>query len=108
MRSSLALLMLLVLTCACAVGEENDESAKQNYIRPYIANAKQYPKADRTSSNPTSFQHRDRTDTSDVCYTMQSVLVQKQTGSDVTKTVGYRTCTPSSQFQMKNSVLDSK
>jgi hypothetical protein len=42
------------------------------------------------------------------CYTMRSMLVAKEPGSDATDIVGQRTCTPSSRFQMKQSVQHPK
>ena len=44
----------------------------------------------------------------EVCYTMHSLLVVREPGSDSTQIVGQRTCTPSAQFQMKHSVQQPK
>ncbi len=44
----------------------------------------------------------------DVCYTLHSLQVERDPGSDVTRLVRQRTCTPSGQFQMKSTVQRSK
>ena len=44
----------------------------------------------------------------DVCYTIHSLQVAREPGSDSTRLVRQRTCTPSAQFQMKNTVQRPK
>lgn len=44
----------------------------------------------------------------DVCYTMHSLQVAREPGTDVTRLVRQRTCTPSAQFEMKSTIQRSK
>jgi len=47
-------------------------------------------------------------DGNEVCYTMHSLQVAREPGTDSTRLVRQRTCTPSSQFEMKHTVQYTK
>jgi hypothetical protein len=78
-----------------------------NYVPPYALTPENSPTAWDTASasGPIVKRHLQLSPYDTTCYTMRSMLVAKEPGSDVTEIVGQRTCTPSSRFQMKHSVL---
>jgi hypothetical protein len=43
-----------------------------------------------------------------VCYTMRSLLVLRERGSDQTNFVGQRTCTAGSRFQVKHATSNKR
>ena len=111
MRSLLAVLVFVLAISGTAFSvEKANANAKGDYVRPYVVAPQDSQTAGRFAWSPRWLvKHKVRATPADnTCYTMRSMLVEKEAGSDVTQTVGQRTCTPASQFQMKHSVQQPK
>jgi hypothetical protein len=109
MRNVLVLLAMLFAIAASAFAvEKATAEVKADYLRPYVVAPENAQAAGHFSSAPRTVIERRGSPTDNTCYTMRSMLVEKQPGSDATEIVGQRTCTPSSRFQMKHSVQRPK
>jgi hypothetical protein len=107
MRSLLVLLAFVLGIAGTAFCvEKATASVKGDYLRPYVVGAQGSQTAGRFAWSPRSLMKRQLhfSPSDNTCYTMRSILVTREPGADVTETVGQRTCTPSSRFQMKHSV----
>jgi hypothetical protein len=114
MRSLLALLMLLLMMGGSTFGADREAvQAKNDTAVPTVPNSvaqedSQNAAQPAPSSREFGKKNLQYSPTDNTCYTMHSMLVAKQPGSDVTETVGQRTCTPASRFQMKHSVQQAR
>jgi hypothetical protein len=104
MRTFLAI-SIIALMCLPAFGIEKTKSQPQ---QTQVSSAEEAPPQ---VGEPTRVRTRLKFGVSpenDVCYTMPSLQVAREPGSDSTRRVRQRTCTPSSQFQMKSIVQRGK
>ncbi len=101
-------LIAVALIAVPLVGAENPTSKpKSDYIKPFAV-ADESTELGQFKLVPNKSARRFMSRGDEVCYTMRSMLVVKEQGSDSTEVVGQRTCTPSTQFQMKSTVQRSK
>jgi len=103
-RLVIPLISLAISATAFGIEKEKVE-VKADYLRPYVISTDNSETA--KPAEAPSVKKR-ITPTDNTCYTMRSMLVQKEPGTDATELVGQRTCTPSSKFQMKHSVQPAK
>jgi hypothetical protein len=109
MRSVLVLLaMSFSITAGAFAVEKANAEVKADYLRPYVIAPENTQSAGQFSFVPRTVIKRKLSPTDNTCYTIHSMLVEKQPGSDATEIVGQQTCTPSSRFQMKHSVQRPK
>ena len=108
MRRVFAVLLLLFLALPIFAEEKPVPEPKSGYIKPFTA--PDYPLEARQfdwPAKPKRFRLYISPDRG-LCYTMHSLLVAREPGSDTTRLVRQQTCTPASQFEMKNTVQQPK
>lgn len=108
MRRVFAALFLLFFACPAFSEQKTAPEPKSDYMKPFTApdyppEARQFdwpgkPKGFRLHMLPNG----------GLCYTMHSLVLAREPGSDTTRLVRQRTCTPASQFEMKNTVQQPK
>jgi hypothetical protein len=106
MRRLVIPLICVAISASAFCAEKGQVEVKADYLRPYVVSTDNAQTA-KSSVLPPLIK-RDYSPTDTICYTMRSMLVQKEPGTDATEVVGQRTCTPSSKFQMKHSVQQAK
>jgi hypothetical protein len=107
LRSALVLLLFLLIVSAGAWASDPDFSADHTITllskAPPLGSSWEL----RTDQYrlPSRRHHRDYSDTGDsVCYTMRSYLMERgDRNSDVTRQVGYTTCQPAIQYNLRFS-----
>ena len=106
MRAPFLIAFVLVATPLFAV-EKPDPKLKLEYMKPFVVNDGSMD-LEQSKPIPKELVRPFVSRNSDLCYTMRSIFVSKEPGSDSTEFVGQRTCTPASQFEMKHTVLQPK
>jgi hypothetical protein len=112
MRSVITLVLFTLMVVATGFSvEKPDAQAKPDYVRPYIA-APENPEAVKQlawlrtkqfTSLREQLSKRRLSLADNTCYTMHSLVAEREPQSDETKIVKQRTCTPASQFEMKDA-----
>jgi len=105
MRGLFIPLISVAISATAFCADKGQVEVKADYLRPFVVSADD-SQATKPAETPKVKKRFSPTDTT--CYTMRSMLVQKEPGTDATEVVGQRTCTPSSKFQMKHSVQPAK
>ena len=106
MRRLVIPLLCVAISVTAFCAEKGQVEGKANYLRPYVVSTDNSQAAKSSVLPPLIKKGYSPTDTT--CYTMRSMLVVKEPGTDATEVVGQRTCTASSKFQMKHSVQQEK
>ena len=102
---TLLLLVLFALTTASAFAIEKTNSKPQQ-SQVSSTDAPNLPQVQPIPVRPKLNSYV--SDGNVVCYTIHSLQVAREPGTDSTRLVRQRTCTPSSQFQTKSTVLQPK
>ena len=103
-----AILFSFLLLAASLWAQTVTVSEHGDYTRPWIT----APPANTVTDGRFSFAAkpivRRHIKGPSTCYTLHTLVAEKQPDSDETQIVRQRTCTPSSQFQTKSTVLQPK
>ncbi len=101
---------LLVLLCSSNLFavEKPETNKKKDYVSSYFVNADDAQSLPRFATKQKSSLKGLNAEGDSTCYTMHTLVAEKQRGSDETEIVKQRFCTPALQFELKQTTPPKK